>query len=102
MGCMEVADTDRMVRLLLDDGEKYRRILGWLFVSRTDSSRYKMRLAGEYLNERDEETLAWITGCLSASYSVLNTWGYRKEPFTPEKIRIFRKRRSSGAACFSR
>lgn len=85
MGCMEVADTDRMVRLLLDDGEKYRRILGWLFVSRTDSSRYKMRLAGEYLNERDEETLAWITGCLSASYSVLNTWGYRKEPFTPEK-----------------
>ena len=57
MGCMEVADTDRMVRHLLDDGEKYRRILGWLFVSRTDSSRYKMHLAGEYLNERDEELL---------------------------------------------
>ena len=85
MGCMEVADTDRTVRLLLDDGEKYRRILGWLFVNRTDSSRYKMRLAGEYLNERDEETLAWIVGCLSVSYSVLNTWGYRKETFTPEK-----------------
>mgnify|MGYP001143987877 CR=1 FL=1 len=85
MGCMEVADTDRMVRLLLDDGEKYRRILGWLFVSRTDSSRYKMRLAGEYLNERDEETLAWITGCLSVTASVFNTWAYRKEPFTPEK-----------------
>ena len=82
---MEVADTDRMVRLLLDDGEKYRRILGWLFVSRTDSSRYKMRLAGEYLNERDEETLAWITGCLSVTASVFNTWAYRKEPFTPEK-----------------
>lgn len=85
MGCMEVAHTDRMVRLLLDDGEKYRRILGWLFVSRTDSSRYKMRLAGEYLNERDEETLAWITGCLSVTASVFNTWAYRKEPFTPEK-----------------
>ena len=85
MGCMEVADTDRMVRLLLDDGEKYRRILGWLFVSRTDSSRYKMHLAGEYLNERDEELLAWITGCLSVTSSVFNTWSYRKEPFTPEK-----------------
>ena len=85
MGCMEVADTDRMVRHLLDDGEKYRRILGWLFVSRTDSSRYKMHLAGEYLNERDEELLAWITGCLSVTSSVFNTWSYRKEPFTPEK-----------------
>lgn len=83
-GCMEVKDTDQMVRTLLDDGKKYRQILGWLFISRTDSSRYRMHLAMQYLNVRDDEVLAWIVGCLSVTSSVLSTYIYRKEPFTPE------------------
>ena len=86
-GCHEAADTDRMVRALLEDEKKYRRILGWLFISRTDSPRYQMRLAQQYLGERDEELLAWITGCLSVTFSVLGTYActYRKEPFSAKK-----------------
>lgn len=93
MGCFEFGKTDVLARRLLDDEKKYRRILGWLFVSRTDSSRYRMMMAAKYMEERDEEILAWAVNNLSETKELLschthsrNGWGCEpvKNPDLPE------------------
>ena len=71
-GCHEFMDTYDMVPNLLDDSRHYRQALGWLFVTRTDNSRYQMIMASQYLAERDEELLAWIVRNLA------HTWGLHK------------------------
>ena len=76
-GCYEIQDTDRKVGELLRDEAKYRRILGWYFVSHTDSSFYRMRKAMEDLDERDEELLAWVVRNLSTTRRVLGNWTIR-------------------------
>lgn len=82
MGCYEIEDTDEMARKLLDDPKKYRRILGWLFVSRTDNADYKMHLASSYLEERDEETLAWIINNLTFTQSLMSCYSYNRTDWT--------------------
>lgn len=71
-GCHEVADTDRMAEKLLNDTEHYRKILGWLFISRINSDNYQMMLAERHLGERDEEILAWIISNLAYNWEVLH------------------------------
>lgn len=71
-GCHEFMETYDMVPHLLEDSRHYRQVLGWLFVSRTDNSRYQMIMASQYLEERDEELLAWIVQNLA------QTWGLHK------------------------
>ena len=75
-GCYEIQDTDQKAGELLRAEAKYRRILGWYFVSHTDSSAYRMGKAMEHLNERDEELLAWVIANLSTTRDVLNHWAY--------------------------
>ena len=69
-GCQEFYSTHDKVAELLDDPNHYRRVLGWMFVSRTDNSRYQMILASQYVEERDEELLAWITGNLAQTWAL--------------------------------
>ena len=75
-GCEEFYSTHEKVTELLDDPKHYRNVLGWMFVSRTGNSRYQMILASTYLEERDEELLAWITGNLA------QTWSLRSQNWT--------------------
>ena len=70
LGCQEFYATHDKVAELLDDPKHYRKVLGWMFVSRTDNSRYQMILASQYLEERDEELLAWITGNLAQTWAL--------------------------------
>lgn len=63
--CHEFYDAVDDIPPLLDDPRHYRKILGWLFVDRMSNSRYQMIMASQYLEERDEELLAWITGNLA-------------------------------------
>lgn len=90
MGCHEVADTDQMVASLLKDEKKHRRILGWYFVSHTDNEGYRMRMAQRYLEERDEEILAWIVGNLTATRELLSVYysGIKLKDAKPEKNRL--------------
>lgn len=78
MGCYEIEHTDQMARKLLDDTKKYRQMLGWLFVSRTDNADYQMQMAASYLDERDEETLAWITHNLASTHTLLSSYSYNR------------------------
>lgn len=70
-GCYEIADAESMTQRLLEDNNKYRRALGWLFVSRSESERYKMYFAQKFLGERDEELLAWVVSCLPLTHELL-------------------------------
>ena len=73
LGCREFCDTYDKVAELLDDPRHYRKALGWMFVGRTDNSLYQMTLASRYLEERDEELLAWITGNLAQTWTLRRT-----------------------------
>ncbi len=81
-GCYEINETDQMARKLLDDERKYRRMLGWLFVTRTDSTGYRMQVARSYVNERDEETLAWVVNNLAVTRELMSSPTYGRKDFT--------------------
>lgn len=76
MGCDEIRDCEAMVEQLLWDKHHYRQILGWFYVSQSDSDVYKTALARKHLQERDEELLAWVVSCLPESRLFL----YRFQP----------------------
>lgn len=69
-GCHELAATRDTVTQLLEDPRHYRRVLGWLFITRSDNSLYRMSMASRYLEERDEELVAWIAGNLARTHSL--------------------------------
>lgn len=71
-GCLEVQDTYPMVAQLLQDPHRDRKIVGWLFVSRTDQNRYRMAVASQHLEERDPELLAWVI------WNLAQTWKLRR------------------------
>lgn len=83
-GCQEFYATFESVEKLLDDPRHYRRVLGWMFVSRADNKRYQMALASRHLEERDEELLAWITGNLVQSQELFQL-GWTTARVTPGK-----------------
>ena len=93
LGCREFYATYEKVAELLDDPKHYRKVLGWMFVSRTGNSRYQMLLASQHLEERDEELLAWITENLvqpQMQHIFQQRYGYTavispsKDPAVPE------------------
>ena len=51
--------TERALRLL-GSSEKYKRLVGWYFITHTNSESYRHNLAVKHLNVRDMEELAWI------------------------------------------
>lgn len=103
MGCIEYRDALRAVRCLLTDEKKYRRVLGWYFVSHAENPQYQRTLATGFLDETDEELLAWIF-CNLCAYDLSIGAGYgeptggrrpRINPSLPEKkaerVRLFAK-----------
>lgn len=73
LGCQDFSSTYDKIAELLDDPKHYRKILGWMFVSRSDNGHYQMALASRYLDERDEELLAWITRNLPLTWQLHRT-----------------------------
>lgn len=103
MGCYDIEKTDSMARKLLNDDKKYRRILGWLFVSRTDNQRYQMNMAADYLEERDEEILAWVVNNLVWTPNLTSSYSYRTEwKCEPVENNIFPKGKAERNALFGK
>lgn len=69
-GCRELLTAYQQAAALLEDPMHYRRVLGWLFITRSDSSLLKMQLSSRYLDCRDEEILAWVVQNLT------HTWNF--------------------------
>ncbi len=91
MGCYEIRDTEAMTEKLLSDTRHYRRVLGWLFVARSNSDSYKLYFARKYMEERDEELLAWIISCLPVTYRLMSSYHRSGEAYNnaPEKNELF-------------
>ena len=66
-------DTCKTLPQLLEDHRHYRRILGWIFITRSDNPLCRMALASRYLQEQDEELLAWIVQNLTQTWALRGT-----------------------------
>ncbi len=90
MGCYEIRDTEVMTEKLLRDEKQYRRVLGWLFVARSNSDVYKMHFAQQFLQEQDREILAWVTACLPVTSRLMSGY-HSSSPFycEPQKNELF-------------
>lgn len=74
--CYEIDASNQMVEKLLKSEKKYRKVLGWYFVSHADNTYYQMKLAQQYLEERDEELLAFIVSNLSVTRELTYAYYY--------------------------
>ena len=74
-GTEELEKTERLAVKFLDDKEKYRRILGWYFITHSGSTRYRMQMASRYLAEREPEILVWIVGNLAQTSQLIYSYG---------------------------
>lgn len=103
MGCYEIRDTEAMTETLLSDESRYRRILGWLFVTRSNSDSYKFHFAKKYLAERDEELLAWICSCLPVTFRLMNSYHSPGAAYDnqPEKNELFPAGKSARRSLFA-
>lgn len=78
-GAHEASDCHRYVENLLTDSRKYRRILGWYFVSNLDHPLLQSEIAKNHLEERDDETLAWVTANLPVTSRADSCWGTEQD-----------------------
>ena len=76
-GCRELTESTKEVEKLLGDEHQSRRILGWYFVQNSDLAAFRMGIASIHLDERDDEVLAWLTGCLEISYQLRGARYYK-------------------------
>lgn len=86
MGCYEIRDTEQMTQKLLEDEKQYRRVLGWLFVARSNSDAYKLYFAKRHLQERDEEILAWVVSCLPVTQTLLSSYHRTGDAWNHEPV----------------
>ncbi len=56
---------------LIDSEEKYRRLVGWYFVTNTNSDSFRHHIATKYLHRRDPEELAWICANLYENKEII-------------------------------
>ncbi len=75
-GCFELGHTLHIVSELIKSGDRRRRLLAWYFISGTENSSYRMKMASENLHERDPEVLAWLTGCLEQTGEFVSAYYY--------------------------
>lgn len=58
--CTEVSKTDQLCIQLLKAKEKYKKLVGWMYISGSDSPIFQFKMAKQYLDETDSEILAWV------------------------------------------
>ena len=85
-GCEDVEGTDRTAEKLLTNPKKYRRLLGWYFISHVENPTYRQEMAAAHLDERDEETLAYITANLYYNPKALATYTYRRTDWSVKPL----------------
>jgi len=58
--CRDLHSATNSARQLLRSHEKYKRLVGWYFITHTNSSSYRHSVAAAHLDVRDPEELAWV------------------------------------------
>lgn len=80
--CYDIDAANSIVERLLESDKKYRKVLGWYFVSHTDNTYFQMKTAERYLEERDYELLAWIVNNLSVTNELTYAYYYQAEAYS--------------------
>jgi len=68
MACRDVNSAITLAQTLITSEEKYKRLVGWYFITHTANNALRHRLAVLYLHVRDPEELAWVCGNLFTLY----------------------------------
>ena len=76
MCCRDAYGTIRRARQLLNSADRYKRLVGWYFISHTANEALCHTLAVEYLGVRDPEELAWVCDNLHINQNVYNDGRY--------------------------
>ncbi|MCL2378757.1 MAG: DUF4132 domain-containing protein [Defluviitaleaceae bacterium] len=70
ISCRDVHSATTHAHRLISAPEKYKRLVGWYFITHTANEEFRHGLAIEYLHIRDMEELAWCTSNLYRSYEL--------------------------------
>lgn len=60
LSCRDAIHATQRSKQLLNSPEKYKRLVGWYFITHTNSDYYRHETAAEYLDILDPEELAWV------------------------------------------
>ena len=71
--CRDVSRATNTVQKLLDSKDKYKRLVGWYFITHTYQKGFCHSLAVKYLHIRDFEELAWICSNIDTNIKSLRT-----------------------------
>ncbi|WP_312103296.1 DUF4132 domain-containing protein [Lachnoclostridium sp.] len=58
--CCDIYRATESACRLLSSPEKYKRLVGWYFITHTNGDSYRHNIAVKYLDIRDPEELAWV------------------------------------------
>ena len=67
-GMKEIEDASESALLLINSDEKYKRLVGWYFITHMKRRDLAHKVALQYLHVRDEEELTWVISALSEVY----------------------------------
>ena len=72
--CRDIHNATKSACNLLKNPEKYKRLVGWYFITHTNSDSYRHEIAVKYLNVRDGEELAWVCSNLHINREACYSW----------------------------
>ena len=74
LGCKDIQAANSNSLKLLGNSEKYKRLVGWYFITHTNNISYRHMLAIQCLGVRDPEELAWVCINLYQDISALTNY----------------------------
>lgn len=81
---INLEDAFKKINILAESKEKYKILLALYFAKNTDNAYFGMKVAEKFLDERDEEILAWVCTNL-ATNEPLSWYGWEDEDFEPTR-----------------
>ncbi|MDR1687613.1 MAG: DUF4132 domain-containing protein [Clostridiales bacterium] len=105
ISCRDVISATESSRKLIESPEKYKRLVGWYFVTHTNGVSFRHNIAVNYLHVRDAEELAWVCENLHVNGNA-NSYYYFK-PENPLGLKkyydsIYPKEKLERAALFDK
>jgi len=88
LSCRDIHRASESAHRLLNDSKKYKRLVGWYFITNTNNETTRHLLASSYLDTRNSEELAWICLNLYQNHDVLRShyrWDEEAEQLSKSK-----------------
>ena len=86
--CRDIHNATGSACSLLGNSEKYKRLVGWYFITHTNGDAFRHSIAVNYLDVRDPEELAWVCSNLHMTRGIGYSgygWDEKKEKESKKK-----------------